>query len=103
MKSGVGVGMHITKTKKRQRDIKGNKKPYTLEGLCMVCSTGKTTYECSECRDNNVANPWICNTNKGAKCFETHLALCHNSRVMIGFGFGFMAIIFVICNSSILG
>jgi hypothetical protein len=72
-----GVGARLTPTKKRQKDKYGNLKPYALQGRCKVCSVGRTTYECSLCRDNHVNNPWICYTKNGSRCYATHLAQCH--------------------------
>lgn len=72
-----GVDAHLTPTKRRQTSREGHQKPFALQGKCKVCKTCKTTYECSVCRDNGVANPWICHTKKGKRCFAMHLAECH--------------------------
>jgi Transposase IS4 len=72
-----GVDAHITPTKRRQRDVRGNEKTHALQGRCKMCSS-LTTYECSVCRDEHVANPWICHTKKGKMCFPQHIARSHS-------------------------
>ncbi len=73
-----GVDAHITPTRKRQKDSKGNEKPFALQGKCRVCKA-LTTHECSVCRDENVPNPWICHTKKGGMCFPQHIAQHHTN------------------------
>eukprot|EP00171_Calliarthron_tuberculosum_P006804 IDg6804t1 len=75
-----GVGAHLTPTKRRRKDRAGEVLAGRPQGRCKVCKTGKTTLECSICREENPddAERWLCTTRFGSACFPKHLAEEHN-------------------------
>lgn len=74
-----GIAAHLTPTKRKRKNQKGELQNRNLQGRCRVCSM-KTIYTCSLCVDDDECHDagWLCGTSKGRTCFADHLAENHN-------------------------
>ena len=73
-----GIGIHLYPTKHRRRDKCGSAGSAWKQGRCGVCYT-KTTWVCSECRDRNGIEQFVCHPKgKRLTCFGEHLTTANN-------------------------
>ena len=76
----AGVNVHLTPTKKKQKQMGGAVTNHSLQGRCRVCSK-KTRHVCSACNDDNenLNDPvmWLCHTETGRMCFPEHATNLH--------------------------
>ena len=52
-----GIGAHLTPTKRRRKNKAGEAIAGQRQGRCKVCKTGKTTLQCSICREEKPNEP----------------------------------------------
>ena len=69
-----GDGVYLRRCTKKRKNTN-----HVFQGRCKVCHQ-KTSYVCGACADddNDVRQPWICNSETGRMCFATHRAMNHS-------------------------
>jgi Transposase IS4 len=69
-----GVLAHLTPVKRMKYSF-GEQTTYRYQGRCKECQN-KTTWQCSECEDNEKMT-FLCSTKNGKRCFVEHLSRNH--------------------------
>jgi hypothetical protein len=72
-----GFGPHTTPTKRKKSTRDGMETSYKVQKRCKVCRQ-KTTKICSQCKDDEQIEYFVCDSNRGRNCFASHVFERHS-------------------------
>ena len=72
-----GIGVHLTPTKEKRRNSRGEETNSSKQNKCAVCKINKTSHMCSGCKRDNGGRVWLCHSKTGRDCFNIHCSECH--------------------------